>query len=294
MTNPKTDGCVQFQISVNVDIAEIARWEPGRIAAFFNGVAKIVAANGASDGDEQPAGELLADERPELDEQDSPKGIGRPKDADKEAAVFELLDQGVAVSEIARRLGIHRNSVYCIKKRWHPGDSSPDDESEELDDATDVEDEQGGEENPDWAEPDIRDDDGTPCGSEVKPKVVDALGNYPDGLGVDAIVDLTGLAKKRVQACLVNHRHKSFARDETGIWTLLETASASVGKPSVTPLEGKSNWGNMVATLLKSDQPLELKEIASITRIPQADLFKILADETLFERDTDQLYWLAK
>jgi hypothetical protein len=39
-------GVVQFNISVKVDMTEFATWTPERIAAFFAGVAAVLAAKG--------------------------------------------------------------------------------------------------------------------------------------------------------------------------------------------------------------------------------------------------------
>lgn len=42
-----TGGRVQFNISVNVDMAEFSGWSPDRITAFFAGIAQVLAAKGA-------------------------------------------------------------------------------------------------------------------------------------------------------------------------------------------------------------------------------------------------------
>ena len=39
-----TEGAVNFNVSVRVDMGEFASWEPKRIAAFFNGMAQVLAA----------------------------------------------------------------------------------------------------------------------------------------------------------------------------------------------------------------------------------------------------------
>ena len=44
--NP-TAGVVQFQVSVKVDMAEFAGWDPQRISSFFSGIAQVLAAKGA-------------------------------------------------------------------------------------------------------------------------------------------------------------------------------------------------------------------------------------------------------
>lgn len=44
-----TEGVVQFHVSVKVDMAEFAHWQADRIAAFFNGIAAVLAAKGALD-----------------------------------------------------------------------------------------------------------------------------------------------------------------------------------------------------------------------------------------------------
>jgi hypothetical protein len=41
------EGVVQFHISVKVDMSEFAGWQPDRIAAFFGGIAQVLAAKGA-------------------------------------------------------------------------------------------------------------------------------------------------------------------------------------------------------------------------------------------------------
>lgn len=41
-----TEGVVQFHVSVKVDMAEFAGWKPERIAAFFSGIAQVLAAKG--------------------------------------------------------------------------------------------------------------------------------------------------------------------------------------------------------------------------------------------------------
>lgn len=45
-------GGVQFQVSVHVDMAEMAGWEPDRINAFFSGIAKALAAKGGLEQDD--------------------------------------------------------------------------------------------------------------------------------------------------------------------------------------------------------------------------------------------------
>jgi hypothetical protein len=40
-------GAVQFHVSVKVDMAEFSGWQPDRIAAFFAGIAQVLAAKGA-------------------------------------------------------------------------------------------------------------------------------------------------------------------------------------------------------------------------------------------------------
>jgi hypothetical protein len=41
-----TGGAVQFNVTVKVDMKEFAGWQPDRIAAFFNGIAEVLAAKG--------------------------------------------------------------------------------------------------------------------------------------------------------------------------------------------------------------------------------------------------------
>ena len=43
------EGKVQFHISVRVDMAEFATWKPARIAAFFNGIAQVLATKARAD-----------------------------------------------------------------------------------------------------------------------------------------------------------------------------------------------------------------------------------------------------
>lgn len=45
------EGIVQFHISVKVDMGEFAGWRPDRIAAFFGGIAQVLAAKGAIEKD---------------------------------------------------------------------------------------------------------------------------------------------------------------------------------------------------------------------------------------------------
>jgi hypothetical protein len=44
---PSVDG-IQFNVTVKVDMAEIAGWDPARITAFFGGIAQVLAAKGAA------------------------------------------------------------------------------------------------------------------------------------------------------------------------------------------------------------------------------------------------------
>jgi hypothetical protein len=39
-------GAVNFDVSVHIDMAEFAGWQPARIAAFFNGIAQVLSAKG--------------------------------------------------------------------------------------------------------------------------------------------------------------------------------------------------------------------------------------------------------
>jgi len=45
--NQPTEGVVQFHVSVKVEMAEFANWRPDRIAAFFAGIAQVLAAKAA-------------------------------------------------------------------------------------------------------------------------------------------------------------------------------------------------------------------------------------------------------
>ncbi|HEY4639911.1 MAG TPA: hypothetical protein VII75_01080 [Thermoanaerobaculia bacterium] len=47
MFSQAAEGAVQFHVSVKVDMAEFAGWKPERIAAFFAGIAQVLAAKGA-------------------------------------------------------------------------------------------------------------------------------------------------------------------------------------------------------------------------------------------------------
>lgn len=38
------EGAIQFSVSVNVDLRELAQWRPEVVAAFFNGVAQVISA----------------------------------------------------------------------------------------------------------------------------------------------------------------------------------------------------------------------------------------------------------
>src|SRR4051812_35970064 len=78
--DPKAEGCVQFCISVKVDMAELARWEPDRIAMFFNGIAKVVAAKGPATGMDD--NEIIGDEIEEDTDPDEPSEIDEPTDTD--------------------------------------------------------------------------------------------------------------------------------------------------------------------------------------------------------------------
>ena len=44
--NQAPEGLVQFAVSVRVDMAELSSWRPDRIAAFFAGIAQVLAAKG--------------------------------------------------------------------------------------------------------------------------------------------------------------------------------------------------------------------------------------------------------
>ncbi|MEN3334958.1 MAG: hypothetical protein V7641_4323 [Blastocatellia bacterium] len=46
-----TEGVVRFNVSVRVDMAEFAGWKPDRIAAFFQGIAQVLAAKGSIEKD---------------------------------------------------------------------------------------------------------------------------------------------------------------------------------------------------------------------------------------------------
>ena len=44
------EGLVQFAVSVRVDMSELSTWSPDRIAAFFGGIAQVLAAKGKVEG----------------------------------------------------------------------------------------------------------------------------------------------------------------------------------------------------------------------------------------------------
>lgn len=46
-----TGGAVQFNVTVKVDMKEFAGWQPERIAAFFNGIAAVLAAKGGMEAE---------------------------------------------------------------------------------------------------------------------------------------------------------------------------------------------------------------------------------------------------
>ncbi len=45
------EGVVQFHVTVNVSMKQLAGWAPDRITAFFGGVAQVLAAKGADNDD---------------------------------------------------------------------------------------------------------------------------------------------------------------------------------------------------------------------------------------------------
>ena len=48
VSRPVSGGGVQFDVSINIDMADLAQWSPDRIAAFMEGLAKVIAAKGSS------------------------------------------------------------------------------------------------------------------------------------------------------------------------------------------------------------------------------------------------------
>ena len=50
-TQQSSVGVVKFNVSVNVDMSEFAGWQPDRIAAFFSGIAQVLAAKGMVEKD---------------------------------------------------------------------------------------------------------------------------------------------------------------------------------------------------------------------------------------------------
>lgn len=47
-----TEGAVNFHVSVRVDMGEFANWKPDRIAAFFAGMAQVLAAKAKVEDEE--------------------------------------------------------------------------------------------------------------------------------------------------------------------------------------------------------------------------------------------------
>lgn len=167
------------------------------------------------------------------------------------------------------------------REQTRPAESDGSDEPSELDDATDV------------AEESESHFDGS---VSVKPKLVEALTGYDDGRSVEDIIQATGLRKDRVRAGLTNHRNKTFERLENGDWRLIQTKQphSRATAPKTKPAPPAGDHLKTIIDLLRREQPMDLDEIATVTRIPRADCFKVLADETEFERDTERMYWLAK
>ena len=52
---PQPVGGVNFQVGIHVDMEELAGWEPERITAFFAGMAKVLAAKGGLERDDDAA-----------------------------------------------------------------------------------------------------------------------------------------------------------------------------------------------------------------------------------------------
>ncbi len=52
LVGPAPEGGVNFQIGVHVDMRELREWEPQRIAAFFSGMAQVLAAKGGLETDD--------------------------------------------------------------------------------------------------------------------------------------------------------------------------------------------------------------------------------------------------
>ena len=189
--------------------------------------------------------------------------------------------EGASNAEVAERTGLHRNTVSRIK---HRVEFEPD-EDDEPDEPTETADEPETTPADDW-------------GGAVKPALVEALKKNPTGLTVDQLERATGLKRSRVQGGLQNHRGKTFLRSEEGIWTLKHGDATPMPADRQPRTQTPGNLSrdiqaNMVAALLRSDQPLSLEDISRTTKIPQSHLFQVLKDEQ-FERDTDQLYWIKK
>lgn len=48
----RTEGQIRFAISFNIDVAELRGWSADRIATLFEGISKVIAANGGEDGND--------------------------------------------------------------------------------------------------------------------------------------------------------------------------------------------------------------------------------------------------
>lgn len=48
MTKQSAPDKIEFSVNINVSMAEFTQWSPERIAAFFEGVAQVLTAQGSS------------------------------------------------------------------------------------------------------------------------------------------------------------------------------------------------------------------------------------------------------
>ena len=51
LVTPQPEGAVSFQVGIQVDMQELRGWEADRIAAFFSGIAQVLAAKGGLERD---------------------------------------------------------------------------------------------------------------------------------------------------------------------------------------------------------------------------------------------------
>jgi hypothetical protein len=97
------------------------------------------------------------------------------------------------------------------------------------------------------------------------------------GATVNDICTWTGLKKSQVFACLKNHQSVTFTfkyNGFTSLWFLQPQAAV----PAKTPEE-------RINQLLESRVVMSLEELYSETSLPRRELFRMLQDETKFQRE---------